>query len=213
VAVHDGAAIYERPQAQRTGFGVLLLRHDRPVAFVKVLSGGGCSATTWRALQALADRPVRSCNVPRPLARGSFDGWSWMATSAIPELPHRPAHGPPIRRITSDISDRLRPTMDRTGVPDHWEPMHGDLAPWNLRRVGPRSLWLLDWDDVGWGPPGADAVYFEATSSVVRRRPPVPGSAPEETLRFWVERVERRLQAGIDRTYNVALMAQLSRMA
>jgi hypothetical protein len=208
----DGVAIYERPQAQRSGFGVLLLCHDRPLAFVKVLRGAGRAETTWAALQALTADPVPGCHVPRPLARGEHDGWTWMATSAIPGFPHRPAHRPPITRISAGICARLRPVFDPSGVPAHWEPMHGDLAPWNLRRVGPRSLWLLDWDDAGWGPPGADAVYYEATSSVVRRRRPVPGSAPNETLRFWAERVERRLNSGIDRTYNIALLAQLSGM-
>jgi thiamine kinase-like enzyme len=116
--------------------------------------------------------------------------------------------------MTADISDRLRSRLDRPdGVPAHWAPMHGDLAPWNLRRVGHRSLWLLDWDDAGWGPPGADAVYYEATASVVRRRRPVRGSAPAETLHFWAERVERRISGGIDRTYNIALLTQLAGMA
>lgn len=210
---YDGIAIYERPQSQRVGFGVLVFQHDRPVAFVKVQRGDPRGDTTWNALSAMAANPLRDCEVPLPLARGEFEGWTWMASSAIPGRPHRLAHRPPIQRIAADISDRLRTALDPTDdVPAHWEPMHGDLAPWNLRRVGLRGLWLLDWDDCGWGPPGADAVYYEATSSVVRRRRPASGTAPEETIRFWVDRVEARLRAGIDRTYNVSLMAQLSDM-
>jgi hypothetical protein len=168
---------------------------------------------TWQALHAIADDPVRDCQVPQPVARGRHDGWSWMATTPIPWFPHRPARFPPIDRIAADISDRLRRALDPAEVPDHWQPMHGDLAPWNLRRVGPRSLWLLDWDDAGWGPPGADAAYYEATISLVRGRRPAPGSASEETLRFWIDRVESRRLAGIDPSYNVALAAQLSGMA
>jgi hypothetical protein len=191
---------------------VLLLRRDRPVAFVKVLAGTGRGDITWNALEAIAKDPIRDCRVPTPLARGTHAGWTWMATGAIPWLPHRPAHHAPIARITADINERLRPLLDPAGVPAHWEPMHGDLAPWNLRRIGPRATWLLDWDDAGWGPPGADAVYYAATTSLVRGNRPTPGSADDETVQFWLERVRRRLEAGIDRTYNRALVAHLSRM-
>jgi hypothetical protein len=210
---YDGVAIYERPQARRTGFGVLLLQRDRRLAFVKVFCGAHNGEATWSALEALARHPVRDCQIPRPLAHGGHGDWSWMATSPIPWFPHRPARHPPVARIAADISDRLREVFDPAGVPGHWQPMHGDLAPWNLRRVGPRSLWLLDWDDVGWGPPGADAVYYEATDALIRGRRATPGSASEETLRFWIDRVESRLRAGIDLTYNVALVTQLSGMA
>jgi hypothetical protein len=209
---YDGMAIYERPQARRTGFGVLLLEHDRSVAFVKVIQGPDRGEATWQALRALIDDPLRDCQVPRPLARGGHDGWSWMATTPIPWYPHRPARQPPIGRIAADVSERLSRAFPPAEVPDHWRPMHGDLAPWNLRRVGPRALWLLDWDDAGWGPPGADAAYYEATVSLVRGRRPEPGSASEETVRFWIDRVESRLRAGIDLTYNVALVTQLSGM-
>jgi len=210
---YDGMAVYERPQARRTGFGVLLLQHDRAVAFVKVIRGNQGGEATWRALQVLARDPVRDCQVPRPLARGGDDDWSWMATSPIPWYPHRPARQPPIARIAADVGERLRRVFEPAEVPDHWQPMHGDLAPWNLRRVGPRSLWLLDWDDAGWGPPGADAAYYAATISLVRGRRPAPGSASDETVRFWIDRVESRLRAGIDLTYNVALVTQLTGMA
>ena len=38
--------------------------------------------------------------------------------------------------------------------------MHGDLVPWNLREDERGQLWLLDWEDAGWGPPFADVVRF-----------------------------------------------------
>jgi aminoglycoside phosphotransferase (APT) family kinase protein len=38
--------------------------------------------------------------------------------------------------------------------------MHGDFVPWNLREDSLGQLWLLDWEDAGWGPPLADFVRY-----------------------------------------------------
>jgi aminoglycoside phosphotransferase (APT) family kinase protein len=50
--------------------------------------------------------------------------------------------------------------------------MHGDFVPWNLREDSLRQLWLLDWEDAGWGPPLADFVrYVVAYHSLGWTRP------------------------------------------
>jgi aminoglycoside phosphotransferase (APT) family kinase protein len=77
--------------------------------------------------------------------------------------------------------------------------MHGDYVPWNLREDDRGQLWLLDWEDAGWGPPGADLVRYlvayhslawssaERTAVAVRR---MAGGTPAEGLieivRFWL---------------------------
>jgi aminoglycoside phosphotransferase (APT) family kinase protein len=50
--------------------------------------------------------------------------------------------------------------------------MHGDFVPWNLREDSQGQLWLLDWEDAGWGPPLADLVrYAVAYHSLGWNRP------------------------------------------
>ena len=111
-------------------------------------------------------------------------------------------------------SDKLRRTPPGhwrprlTGIPEipsHWQPIHGDLVPWNLREDNEGQLWLLDWEDAGWGPPLADYVrYFVAYQSlrwssghriadlmrVTLAREPT--KVIEEAARFWLE--HRNLQ-------------------
>lgn len=212
VGAFDGIAIYERPQHTRAGVGVLLLHRDRSVAFVKVLSDDAQTSTVWRVLEALDGTTLAGCRVPRPLGRGIVGTWRWLASAPLPAFPHRPARRPPIGRIAAALAESVRPALDAAAVPGHWQPMHGDLAPWNLRRVGARALWLLDWDEVGWGPPGADEVYYEATSSLLRGRPPAPVGAAE-AVRFWSQRVGRRLEQRLDAGYDGGLLNQLSMMA
>jgi len=168
----DALAVYERPQASRSGISALLLEDGRPRAFVKLRQESSRLELSERVLAALAAAPSRHFRAPAPLAAGAEGDWEWLALSPMPLRPHRPAHHPPLARIVADIQDRLAPVLDGAGVPSHWRPMHGDLTPWNLRRVGPWALWLLDWEEVDWGPPGADEVYYAATASVLLGSPP-----------------------------------------
>ena len=78
--------------------------------------------------------------------------------------------------------------------------MHGDLVPWNLREDQQGQLWLLDWEDAGWGPPFADVVRFiVAYYSLGWRRPAriadevrsiLPTESPaalREVAQFWLD--------------------------
>jgi aminoglycoside phosphotransferase (APT) family kinase protein len=69
--------------------------------------------------------------------------------------------------------------------------MHGDLTPWNLRQLGDGRLVLFDWEEAGWGPPGADEVLYRATASVLRREPP-GRLAAGEAAEFWQDRIRRK---------------------
>ena len=90
--------------------------------------------------------------------------------------------------------------------------MHGDLTPWNVRRMGFRALWVLDWDEAGWGPPGADAVYYAATMSMLTDRTPGRRRDDIEAVQFWRDKVERRATGDFDRPYNMALANRLASM-
>lgn len=101
------------------------------------------------------------------------DRWSVRLYESLPRL-HRPARlDARIRRVSEEVSQLLEPLLPRVeGIPSHWRPMHGDFVPWNLREDSLGQLWLLDWEDAGWGPPGADFVrYVVAYHSLGWTRP------------------------------------------
>ncbi|MBA2625570.1 MAG: phosphotransferase, partial [Acidimicrobiia bacterium] len=200
----DTVAIYQRPQASRSGVSVLLLSEDTPVAFVKLRQDDRLQGAAL-ALSALESRPSPHFEAPVPLATGECGQWRWLAISALPAIPHRPPRRPPLVAIVNDIKERLSGAMPREGAPDHWEPMHGDLTPWNLRRVGLRGLWLLDWESAGWGPPGADLVYYAATASVLLGRGFRRHEGDDEAVQYWQARVARRPITDYDCELNLEL--------
>jgi len=105
---------------------------------------------------------TQSFRVSRCLDSFCDERWSVRLYESLPRL-HRPArwNAPRIRRVSEEVSHALEPLLTRTeGIPSHWRPMHGDFVPWNLREDSLGQLWLLDWEDVGWGPPLADFVRY-----------------------------------------------------
>jgi len=69
--------------------------------------------------------------------------------------------------------------------------MHGDLAPWNLRRLRDGRLVLFDWENVRWAPPTTDEVFYRAASGALGR-----GSSGQvevrEAVEFWRETLRER---------------------
>jgi len=56
-------------------------------------------------------------------------------------------------------------------------------VPWNLREDSQGQLWLLDWEDAGWGPPLADLVrYVVAYHSLGWTRPARIAAVVEQTV-------------------------------
>jgi hypothetical protein len=205
----DGVAVYQRRLPWLDAFSVLLLHRGRPVAFLKVRRDHRQLDVARQALAALVDADVM--RVPTVMATGAAQGWAWLALAPMPAWPHRPARHAPLSRITGVIQQRLDGVLDRTACPGHWRPMHGDFTPWNLRTVGLRQLWLLDWDDAGWGPPDADLAYYEATNASVRGSRPAPASP--ESVAFWLERLSRRAMDHDDVVPFEALRAVLRSMS
>ena len=117
---------------------------------------------------------ARSFRVPACLDSFDSGGWHIRVIEPIPKY-HRAAGWDPvrIRKVVEDIPKSLEgllPRPERT--PAHWIPLHGDFVPWNLRESGDGRLWLVDWEDAGWGPRLADAVrYFVAHLSLRRVSP------------------------------------------
>jgi hypothetical protein len=208
----DDLALYERPQASRTGLAALLLREGQPVGFLKLREEPAELDREHRALVALAGARPETFRVPRVLDRGDTGGWHWMLIEAMPPRPAAPARRIALPGMLADVQRCLEPLLPRPQeVPEHWRPMHGDLTPWNLRRCGRGLPWLIDWEDAAWAPPGADQVYYAVTSSAVlgRRSVAPPGPEHVEAARFWLERLTARSGADHDAPLTARLVTEL----
>lgn len=206
----DGFAFTVRRQPSRSGFAVLLLRAGTPVAFVKVREEAEPLDNERRALEIIGGRPLSLANVPSPLATGRADHITWLATSSMPGRMHGPERDAPVPALVAEIQDRLAELPRPAEAPPHWQPMHGDLTPWNLRRSG-RRRWLLDWEDIGYGPPDADALYYRLTCASVKVQTPETPTVSDEAVAFWRERLAYRHGGGTDANLFAFLTDKLRR--
>jgi hypothetical protein len=208
----DALASLRRRQEGRAARLWLALRAGEPVGFVKAVDDDGAAGLDRerRALEALATRtgPV---SVPRVVGHGTTRPWTWLVSSPMPARPHRPAmHAVRIETIAewlhAALADALGPRP--TTVPSHWLPMHGDFAPWNLRRYAGGPLALLDFEEAAYGPPRADVTYWHATRAALHGGVP---RAPldREAREFWISVVETRLARGDDADANTARLRAL----
>jgi Phosphotransferase enzyme family len=209
----DEMAGYSRLQASRTGLAVLLLRRGSPIAFVKLRHGDcGSLSNERRALDAVWRYRPRAFRVPEPLQSGSAAGWHYLVCAPLPPGLHRPPRRPPLAAILEEVDEALAGLPRPSETPDHWRPMHGDFAPWNLRQLRGGSLVLVDWEDAGWAPPGADDVFYRATHAALRYRP-AGRCDRHEAVRFWRERVLAHPENGRDDRLAQALGEILGSMA
>jgi phosphotransferase family enzyme len=209
----DDVAGTSRLQASRGGVALLLLRNGAPIAFVKLRQGDdGEIRNEQRALQAMWSYGPRAFRVPEPLCARSFDDWHYLATAPLPSGLHRPPSDPPLPEILEEVAAALADLPRPAGTPDHWRPMHGDFAPWNLRRLRGGSLALVDWERAGWGPPGADEVFYRAAREAVQMRRAGRGAAME-AVQFWRARVAAGPETARDERLARALGVALGRMA
>ncbi len=184
----DGFAVSNRGGATG-GLRLLLLRGGEPRAVAKLhpSTSDRCGREEG-ALSMLARSRPRSFRVPGILATGEVEGWCYLLVRPLPpRLSHVPGQ-PPLNRIVGEIQTGLAGLTRPGDVPHHWDPMHGELAPWTLRETADGDLVILDWDDVAWGPPGADEVFYRAAAAAVTGRPPSPIHV-REALEFWRRRV------------------------
>jgi len=209
----DNVAGYSRLQAFRTGLAVLLLHKGSPIAFVKLRQGDWRSLSNERrALDAVWSYRPRAFQVPEPLLSGSAGCWHYLATAPLPPTLHRPPRDPPLKPILEEIEATLAGLPRPVETPGHWRPMHGDFAPWNLRQLRGGSLVLLDWENAGWAPPGADEILYRATWAAISRRLAARG-ASREAVEFWRERVLGRSESARDERLACTLHEVLGRMA
>jgi hypothetical protein len=189
----DDLAVYERIQASRTGFAALLLNAGQPVGFVKARSTDkGPLQNEFAALDSIGTHLPAGFAVPRPISTGSTDTWHYLLTTALEPHLHGPPVNPPMETLIDEIQSGLADLPRPGDIPHHWEPMHGDFTPWNLRGRRNQGLFLIDWEDAGWAPPGADEVYYRAVERVLGKAATVPRL--DEPRAFWIEKLRNRHQ-------------------
>src|SRR6266571_95570 len=212
VGAFDGLAGYNLLQASRAGLALLLLRQGSPIAFVKLRQGGRTSLSNEKlALDAVWSFRPRSFRIPEPLLSGSAGAWHYLISAALPRGLHRPPDHPPLRAILEEVEAALAGLPRPVGTPDYWRPMHGDFAPWNLRQLRGESLILIDWEEAGWAPPGADEVFYHATRAALGHRLTDRCDA-QEAIQFWQERVLAQPENARDRRLAEGLRDVLGRM-
>jgi hypothetical protein len=197
VGQYDAHTVYERRRG-REGLLMLLLRSGRPIGFLKARHESPDEIDRERrALEALEATPPSSFDAPRVVGAGDIGGWQYVITSAMPAGMHRMIKGLPPAVIHSDIAAALAALPRPDGTPDHWTPFHGDFTPWNLRRFRTGKPWLIDWEESGWAPPGADAVFYRASAYAIGRATDDAAFEHDEAAAFWFEKMRQRTAANV----------------
>ena len=183
----DAATIEERLAAALPGIGidaaVMPRQIDRPRLSLLCRMPGGSSAievvvklgitgdgieNEARTLSLLTERPLPGIATPRVLATGRLDAdVTFIATDALGLDRQRPALDESLHSFERDLAERLASLPRPSGTPPDAVPVHGDLAPWNLRRTG-RGLALFDWEAAGWGAPGSDLASYRRSCAELR---------------------------------------------
>lgn len=208
VGPFTGVAMIDSRQADRPRVAMLALRDGLPVAFVKLNLHGGQLARERSVLDCLAAGGV-DVRTPRVLGHGEANGVSWMATSAMSSPWTRPVTRLPVGWRAGREFAALEPLLGARPHPDS-VALHGDLTPWNLRWCAGEP-WLLDWEDIAWGPPGADEAYFHATATFVCGAELQPASPA--AVEHWTEIVSARSASGAEERFRSGLLSTLARMA
>ena len=216
VGEFDSLAMYLRPQAARGGFAALLLDHGRGVGFARVQTDEGRVMREYSVMSQLHEARPSSFRVAQPLATGAIGSSWWMLTSSVPNYPLGAVRSARTREVvSSELSQILLDTLDRpAGVPRHWVPAHGDFSPWNLRTELSGTVWVIDWEDVGFAPPGVDLLYGSLTAHTTFGAPlpsAIPDEAGEWVERMLLDRIRREGQPGDANSVLVTALRDLPR--
>lgn len=210
----DAVALYHRPDRGRTGFALLLLREGRALAFVRVATDPSRTEREFAVLAGLHAAAPRSFVTAAPIAHGEVDGWGWLATESVPNYPLGALRRAETRHtVAGEIGAVLAGILERpAGTPEHWIACHGDLSPWNLRTSIRGTVWVIDWEDAAWAPPGVDLLYGDLTAHTTFGSP-LPAQTSAEAAEWVGAILSARLTAGEDRSsINNRLLAALAQV-
>ncbi len=193
---------------------LLLIQRGEPCAMVKVAPSGTTGLEREElAIKLLTGSRPHGFTIPRIVASGEVSGWRFLLTRPLPARIHRMASSPPLGRIAGEINTGLSKLPRPASMPNHWHPMHGELAPWTLRELPSGDLVVLDWEKAGWGPPGADEVFYRAAVSALLDESTGPIHV-REAMDFWRQRL--RSEDGLHHQgpdFTSRLVRALDRMA
>jgi hypothetical protein len=190
--------VHLRRPLGRDGFSVLLIESGEPRAFVKIRrSPSEGLRRELSALEALRRRSNPAFLAPVPLDEGSADGWEYLMLSPLPPHVHSVVRSSDsLRSVVEEIQSLGQSWGELGKRTPGWAPMHGDLTPWNLRLIG-EQVFLYDWESTGWGPSGADLLWYDVAIASHGLRMPMSGA--EHSLKsydFWLEEVETSMRSG-----------------
>jgi hypothetical protein len=208
LGVFNAVAVHTRRLPHRPGAALLLLRDGNPVAFVKI--GPDPSIEHEHHILLLLDRTGEPLGFEAPVPLGLYSvGQNRVAMMTVAcHGRHRPLKRPPLTGVFNDVQRALRHLPRPPDVPPHWVPMHGDLSPWNLRVDSTGRTVLFDWEEAGFGPPGADRVYYAVSSAAVGLPWRLSDEPAAEAVRFWRARFGERHPSRLRK----AMVRQLSRL-
>lgn len=183
---YDEQAVYRPSQAERPGAAVLLLREGTPRGFVKLRPDWDASVEHQATSQL---REAETFTAPTVVGLHTSSGWTSLGFTALPGRIHSPRVSAPIRAIAEEVSELTRVSAP---CPPGWRPMHGDMAPWNLRRMPGIGPVLFDWEHAAPAPPLADLVFYVAAARAVGVAVHVESEFNAEAVAFWQKEIPRR---------------------
>lgn len=179
----------------------------KPAGFIKVrqLFDFGEGARVVACLQQAS-----GFRVAPAIEWGSLADCSFLLTQPLPRGLTRPVRlsQPQVAELLGEFQTLLEP-LRPDGVSPDWIALHGDPGRSNFRIAADGNLWLVDFDDVGWGPKLADWVRFVLAERVhewggdrrwakeaARVLAELGGNSEiSESIRFWQEHPTRVLNA------------------
>lgn len=164
-----GAALPRQPGRHRVS---LLCRAEAGDVVVKLGDVDDGIENEASVLGLLTAWPLPAIATPAVLASGHIDTGrgepiAFLATDALGLRRQRPAIDERLSSFEADLAQRLATLPRPADADDDAVPVHGDLAPWNLRRTD-RGLALFDWEAAGWGAPGSDLAHYREASAALR---------------------------------------------
>lgn len=201
---------------RRRRFNLLLLdeRHT-PVAFAKFTSNP-LNPIGLEAMARFARQPAETFWAPQLVTYGQLSGHSFVVTSPMPNRPHLPAllDAEGRRRILSEIQIRLADLASPETL------VHGDFAPWNVRRLRGGSVAVVDWEEATRGEVAADELWYLVTVNAARRGNSariLKGILTESrytrvevsaAAEFWLRRLDRPEADEVDQELSLATKAE-----
>jgi hypothetical protein len=135
---------------------------DRILAFAKHIVRDEPSRLSIAAQELLTAEPPATFKTPALLAHGRFEDTAFHMHAPLPGGGHRQPHPDPevIEGVIDEMQTKLAVLPKPADTPAHFVPVHRDFLAINLRRASDGHLWLIDWDNVGWGPPLTDELAY-----------------------------------------------------